>query len=123
MNRPRIIAAGFSLLAGPLFAGGPWASPPPTRNLQSPSRPPPPAVAAAPVGAPDATAPALTTRQYQDLQAAVTTPPLAERQALYTQNIGHGVKVQAIGAPLPPIFGESPAESRQVRIPLIGIAW
>lgn len=126
-TKPCLIAAGLCLLAGSVAASGPSAVNP-AGTVSSPmpqqAQPAPPGPQANPPSFPSQTnPPPLTNREYQDLRAGVTAPPLAERRALYTQNLGHGLQLQAIGAPLPPIYGETKGSRDQVRVPVLSLAW
>ncbi|MGH7997647.1 MAG: hypothetical protein ACREFX_14980 [Opitutaceae bacterium] len=65
----------------------------------------------------------LSDRQYRDLQQEVTAPPLAERRALYTEDIAHHARLNAIGPIIKPIRGETEGERQQVRISLLSVTW
>jgi hypothetical protein len=63
---------------------------------------------------------ALFDREARD---AIDYGNIASPSYLVVQNIGRKIQLQAFGAPLPPIEGESAAGQMQVRIPLLTLAW
>jgi hypothetical protein len=128
---PCLCLAGVTLLAGTALARGPTATPP-NGNVPPESskvfKQPPTAVPTAPTAVTPATglrldAEPLSQRQYQDLAQGVVTPPLAERLALFSHNVGRTLRVSAIGAPVAPMMGESRSHQEQVRVPVVSVTW
>jgi hypothetical protein len=122
--RPSLLAAGLGLIAGwgALAAvAAPKATaplPPSVPAFDPRTGPAAPAAADSQVNAQP-----LSPRQYRSLRDDLATPPMAERPALFSRNIGHGMQVQAIGRPLDPLPGESRGNQHQVRVPLLTVAW
>lgn len=125
-SKPCLWIAGCVLLAASALASGPAVTPPASRNAPVP----PPAFRAqggppAPTYVPPAqlNARPLSRQQRLDVQRGMVTPPLAERRALYVKDLGHGVRLNVVGAPVEPMMGETRTGKQQVRVPLIGLSW
>jgi hypothetical protein len=62
-------------------------------------------------------------RFYRDLKSAMEEENLTAPCYLYAHDIGHGLQVRAIGAPLPSDVAENAGGRQQARFPLFSLAW
>jgi hypothetical protein len=131
-TKPCLLIAGLSLLAGAAFASDPAGYRPARTDpakaspvFRQPTSPPAPVDTAAPnaPAPPRISSQPLSSRQYQTLNQGVVTPALAERRALYQKDVGPRLRVNAIGAPVSPMMGETRSEQGQARVPLLSLTW
>jgi hypothetical protein len=85
-------------------------------------------MAAATITPPSAPMPAydlqtLPDRTYRELDESVAVRKLLAPCVLFTRDLKDSAQLQALGAPISPIFGESASEAHQARFPLFIIAW
>ena len=62
-------------------------------------------------------------RDDRELRESVALGQLLAPCALFTKALPSGLRVDALCAPLAPIFGETPAGAEQARFPILSIAW
>jgi hypothetical protein len=112
----------------------PWAAPDATSLAFSKQSPDPAAamdekqMAATTITPPSAPMPAydlqsLPDRTYRELDESVAVRKLLAPCVLFTRDFRDSVQLQALGAPIAPVPGESDSERHQARFPLFILAW
>jgi hypothetical protein len=65
----------------------------------------------------------LPDRTYRELDESVAVRKLLAPCVLFTRDFRDSVQLQALGAPIAPVTGESESEQHQARFPLFIVAW